>query len=67
MAQSSTWHLALLKYQSPDTWLQSILRMGRQRNKDDTEMQSSRGETQQGGVIKQEAVTGPNLRDQSSV
>lgn len=29
--------------------------MGRQRNKDDTEMQGSRGEIQEGGVISQEA------------
>lgn len=45
------------------------MRMGRQRNKDDTEMQGSRGEIQEGGVISQEAVTGPRytIKDQSSV
>lgn len=69
MAESSIWPLVLLEYQSPGTWLESILRMGRQRNKDDTETQSSRGVTQEGGVISQEAVTGPRyiIKDQSSV
>lgn len=63
------WPLVLLKYQSPDTWVESILRMWRQRNKDDTEMQGSRGEIQEEGVISQEAVTGPRytIKDQSSV
>lgn len=34
IAWSTTWPLVLLQYQSPDKWLESILRMGRQRNKE---------------------------------